>query len=51
MSQPVVRAPMKEQSNHPQGRSGGGTKKLGGPVKSVKQNPTKGGGIYRKPNG
>ena len=41
----------KEVNNHKQGRSGGGTKKLEGPVKSVKHNPTKSGGVFRAPKG
>lgn len=51
MSQPVVKVPLKESNNHSQGKSGSGTKMLSGPAKNPKQNPTKGGGIYRKPNG
>ena len=43
----LARAKAKEQSNYPQGRSGGGTKKLAGPVKSVAHNPVKSGGINR----
>lgn len=49
--QSVGKVPLKESNNHAQGRSGGGGKKLGGPVKSVKQNPTKGGGIFRPTKG
>lgn len=40
-----------EENNHKSGRSGGETKKLAGPVKTPSTNPTKSGGIFRKPNG
>jgi hypothetical protein len=40
-------AAFKERSNHPQGRSGSGTPKKMGPVKSVGHNPVKKGGINR----
>lgn len=43
----VQKVPLKESNNYSQGRSGSGTKKLPGPVKSVAKNPTKGGGIHR----
>jgi len=51
MSQPVVKVPLKESNNYDQGKSGSGSKKLPGPTKSVKQNPTKSGGIYRPTKG
>lgn len=51
MAQPVTKVPLKESNNHSQGRSGAGTKKLAGPVKSVKHNPTKSGGIFRATKG
>ncbi len=41
------RASRLEKNNYPQGRSGGETKILPGPVKSVKSNPTQSGGINR----
>ena len=47
MAQNVSKVQLRESNNHPQGRSGGGGKKLPGPVKSVKANPTKSGGIFR----
>lgn len=40
-------ATFKEHSNYKQGRSGSGTTKKAGPVKSVSHNPVKGGGINR----
>lgn len=49
--QPVGKVPLKESNNHKQGRSGGRAKELSGPVKSVKHNPTKSGGIFRAPKG
>lgn len=51
MSQPVIKVPLKETNNYDQGKSGSGTKKLSGPVKSVSKNPTTGGGIYRATKG
>ena len=41
----------KEQNNHLQGRSGSETLILGGPVRSVKTNPTQSGGINRATKG
>ena len=41
------RAKSKETSNQPQGRSGSGTQKNKGPVKSAQGNPTRSGGINR----
>ena len=51
--QPVTKVPKREINNHPQGRSGGGTMKKGGPAKgnSGVKNPTKGGGIFRPTKG
>jgi hypothetical protein len=51
MSQPVNKVPVSSSNNYPQGRSGSGTMKKPGPAKGNrgKQNPTKGGGIYRAP--
>jgi hypothetical protein len=51
MSQPVGKIPLKETNNQSGGKSGGETKQLSGPSKNPKHNPTKGGGIFRKPNG
>lgn len=51
MSQPVGKVPLKETNNQSQGKSGGATKQLSGPAKSPKQNPTKGGGIFRATKG
>jgi len=51
MSQPVGKAPLKETNNQSGGRSGGRAKELPGPAKSPKQNPTKGGGIFRATKG
>lgn len=45
------RVASKESNNQSQGRSGGDTKKLPGPVRSVAHNPTKGGGINRATQG
>ena len=47
----LARVKGREKSNYPQGRSGGGTKKLAGPVKSVAHNPVKSGGINRATQG
>ena len=47
----LARASRMEKNNYPQGRSGGGTKILAGPVKSVKSNPTQGGGVNRATKG
>lgn len=41
----------KEHNNYPQGRSGGGTKKLTGPLKGASGNPVKGGGVNRRTSG
>ena len=43
----LARVSSKEHNNYQQGRSGSGTKIMGGPVRSVKHNPTQGGGINR----
>ena len=45
--------PMKEHNNHPQGRSGAKSPAHRGPAAGNRGNvnPTKGGGINRKPNG
>ena len=42
---------VRETNNYPQGKSGGKVKRLPGPAKGRKGvvNPTKSGGIYRKP--
>lgn len=45
------RAKMKEHNTQPQGRSGGKVPITSGPTKSVKHNPTKGGGINRATKG
>jgi len=45
------RVASKEHNSQSQGRSGGGTMKLPGPVKSVAHNPLKGGGINRATSG
>lgn len=52
MAQQASRTPFMEQNNHKQGRSGGKVKQMPGPAKGRrgKVNPTKGGGIFRKPN-
>ena len=47
----LARASRMEKNNYPQGRSGGETKILAGPVKSVKSNPTQGGGVNRATKG
>ena len=47
----LARASRMEKNNYPQGRSGGGTKILAGPVKSVKHNAVSGGGINRATKG
>jgi len=42
----------REVNNHPQGRSGGKVRTINGPAvgnTGGRKNPTKGGGIYRKP--
>ena len=52
MSQPVNKVPVRGTNNHKQGRSGAGTMKKNGPARGKRGvvNPTKGGGINRKPN-
>lgn len=40
-----------EQNNQPQGRSGGGTRKMDGVVGTVRHNPTQKGGINRPTRG
>lgn len=40
-----------EKNSQSQGRSGGGTKKLEGPVRSVHHNPVNSGGINRATKG
>lgn len=45
------RASSKEQNNHKGGRSGSETCQLPGPVRSVKNNGTSGGGINRPTRG
>lgn len=45
------RAKSREHSNQPGGRSGSGTQKNKGPVKSAQGNPTKSGGINRPTKG
>lgn len=51
MAQPVNKVPVRESNNYKQGRSGAGTMKKPGPAKGRRGivNPTKGGGIFRKP--
>ena len=51
MSQPVSKVKVKETNNYKQGRSGSKVKTIPGPAKGKRGvvNPTKGGGIYRKP--
>lgn len=44
-------AKMKESNTQPQGRSGSKVPITSGPTKSVKHNPTKGGGINRATKG
>lgn len=51
-SEGLARVKKIEHDNYKQGRSGGETTKLMGPVKSFKRNATKGGGgINRAPKG
>lgn len=49
MAQPVMKVPLKEKNNHPQGRSGSGTPKKRGPATGRRGhvNKTKSGGIFR----
>jgi len=47
----LARAKSKEKSNYSQGRSGGETKKIAGPTKSVAHNPVRSGGINRATQG
>ena len=49
--QGLQRVSNKERNSQSQGRSGGETKMLPGPVRSVKHNPTTGGGINRATRG
>ena len=53
MAQNVSREGFKEINNYKQGKTGAGTKKMGGPAKGKRGivNPTKGGGIYRSTKG
>jgi len=52
MAQPVMKAPMKEKSNQPQGRSGSATPTRKGPATGrAKGNPTKGGGVTQATRG
>jgi hypothetical protein len=48
----TIKVPVKSINNYPQGKSGGGTKKISGPVdRSISGNATKSGGIFRPTKG